>query len=140
MWLELRIPSGFVLESETMNAQGCLHGSEPALLVRQALFARFTPPGEFPCKICFRLHERRASPPERDLAQEGWEYSCTHSKGMSLLLRASVRSNPARRARKFPCKSEVKFSPRARASPTKRAWSPPYKHPLDKPIENENKI
>ena len=39
----------------------------PALLVGLAFFSEISPPGEIPCKICFRSHERRASPPKRDL-------------------------------------------------------------------------
>ena len=45
-----------------------LRGSEPDLLVGQALFAEISPPSELPCKICFRLRERKASPPKQDLA------------------------------------------------------------------------
>ena len=32
-----------------------------------ALFAEISPPCEFPRKICFRLNERSASPPKRDV-------------------------------------------------------------------------
>ena len=40
-----------------------------------------------------------------------------------------TRSSPARRARKFPCKSEVKSSRLPWASSTKRAGSPPQRYP-----------
>ena len=45
-----------------------LHGSELALLAGLALLAEISSPCEILCKICFRLHVRRASPPRRVLA------------------------------------------------------------------------
>ena len=44
------------------------------------------------------------------------------------------RSSPARRARKFPRKSEVRFGPLTWASSAMRAGTPPYKRPITKPI------
>ena len=59
-----RFPAGLVF----FYFWWCFHGSEQAILVRLALLAEISPPCEIPCKICFRLHERRASPTKRDLA------------------------------------------------------------------------
>ena len=53
--------------AENPNLWWCLPRSEPVLLVGLALFHEISPPCEIPCKICFRLHEKRASSPKRDL-------------------------------------------------------------------------
>ena len=86
------------------------------------------------CKIYFHLHGRMASPPERDIAiayprsrVEGLEIF--HRNTLSMNERMHARSSPARRARKFPCKDEVKFSPLTWAIPTKRVGLFPGKHP-----------
>ena len=51
-----------------MYLRRCLYGSEPALLVGLALFAKIPPLSQFLRKICFHLYEKRASPLKRDLA------------------------------------------------------------------------
>ena len=95
-----------------------MYGSEPAVQAGPALFAEISPPCEFPCNICFRLHVRRASPPIRDLAID---YPRSRLGGLVIF-----HVNTRRSTRNFPCKSEVKFGALARASPTNRAGSPPY--------------
>ena len=92
----------------------CLHGSETALVVRLALFVDISPSCEIPSKICTRLRKRAA------LLSE---ISAVHYP----------RFSPGRRACKFPCKSEVKFSS------TTKVGSSPYKHPLNGLTEEHRK-
>ena len=78
--------------------------SDSAVLERLAIFAKISPPSQISCKICSQLHVRRASQPKRDLAID---YLRSHLGGLEIF-----HINTVRRGRKFPCKIEVKFSPK----------------------------
>ena len=54
-------------ENKKLRLDWCFYGSEPAFQVELAHFADISPPCEIPCKMYFRLHEKRVSPPKGDL-------------------------------------------------------------------------
>ena len=79
-----------------LSLRCCLHGGEPALLGGLALFAEISPSGLILHKILFRLHERRASPPRRDL---DFQYPRSRLGGLEIShVNAIKRASPPRRA------------------------------------------
>ena len=102
----------------TSYLRWCLHGSDRDILVGLALFAEISPSCVISCNICFRLHVRRGSLLQRDLVIDcprshpgRLEISHVNTLRAYPLKRMRARFNLVRRARKFPCKSELKSSP-----------------------------
>lgn len=99
-----------------MLVKCCLYGSDPALPAGLDTFAEISPQCEKSLMRGGPAHQSEISLLRTsDLAKVG---------GKKINVHMHPRSSNLRRARKYPCKSEVKSSPLTRAS------SPPYKHPL----------